>query len=76
MAQRPNNWTLGPFIITKKTNEYSLQKMAWAGWTVNFKSYFSSRISNCINHNRDYFFAQKKVHLYYYYDTLFNGNKF
>jgi hypothetical protein len=32
---------LASFTITKKTNAYYLQRIAWAGWTVNFANTIS-----------------------------------
>jgi hypothetical protein len=51
----PNNWTLGLFYYNKEDKRIFPQKRM-AGWMdCQFrKSYFSSRISNCINHyNQD-----------------------
>jgi uncharacterized membrane protein len=32
----PNNWTLGLFYYNKEDKRIFPQRMAWAGWTVNF----------------------------------------
>jgi hypothetical protein len=63
MAQRPDNWKLGLFYYNKEDKRIFPQKewLGLDGLSI-IKSYFSSRISNCINHyNQISFFPQKII---------------